>query len=56
MNDIWKCDRCGHETREEDGEEFVVEWLCTEGLRKSGEGACFGLVQKTPQADGEVNG
>lgn len=44
MNRIWKCDRCGHETKEEDGEVILAEWLCIEGLRKDGHGACLGTV------------
>lgn len=51
MIDTWQCDRCGRKTTEEDGEVFLAEWICIDGLRKDGYGACGGIVRKTPAVD-----
>lgn len=43
---IWQCQQCGHKTYSAPGEQILAEFLCLEGRRKDGNGACLGLVRQ----------
>lgn len=54
IQETWECERCGKVTFTEPGEQILAEFICLEGLRKNGHGACMGLTRRTYPTSGEV--
>ncbi len=58
--EIWECDRCGHKTVTEPGEQILAEFLCLEGGRRRVRGggisgACLGTARRTFTPSGEAD-